>query len=380
MTPELVLLHIPYPSMCLDSKNDVTSSCASPLHYDARRSTFTGVAQWDMNHTLCLATIKMGGILQTYTLNFHNIDNVDHHLCSLATFQLHLRYGGDPSYINKSWTSNQKPYRPTTNNNILPLKAVDVQWGNFEFIPGRPREIIFFQVNSNRILFAYLPKGPPFVIHGNHASEEEVSTQDFANCSSSKVFCIGRHSSSILCISVRFDGLIMVSSALDGSIRIWRLADGAMLCQTSINSSQGGAIENQGLESISNRQPRKFCGVCTKEIQTSWPYANILMFVGQGGEVVMGSGDGVLRLWDMEKPSVDLEHETRISSKLQLIYTEMLLSSTSASISAVAIYSLNSTQVKTGKMGYRWLCYKSTFTYINNIHVIMNNACVSHPL
>jgi hypothetical protein len=153
-----------------------------------------------------------------------------------------------------------------------------------------------------------------------------------------------------------------------------------MLCQTSINSSQGGAIENQGLESISNRQPRKFCGVCTKEIQTSWPYANILMFVGQGGEVVMGCGDGVLRLWDMEKPSLDLEHETRISSKLQLIYTEMLLSSTSASISAVAIYSLNSTQVKPGKMSYRWLCYKSTFTYINNMHVIVNNACVSHPL
>jgi hypothetical protein len=104
------------------------------------------------------------------------------------------------------------------------------------------------------------------------------------------------------------------------------------------------------------------------------------MFVGQGGEVVMGCGDGVLRLWDMEKQSLDLEHETRISSKLQLIYTEMLLSSTSASISAVAIYSLNSTQVKPGNMSYRWLCYKSTFTDINNMHVIMNNACVSHPL
>lgn len=298
------------PQLHATSKNPkIGSVCSSPYHSDNHRA-FTGVAQWDSNHAFLLGVLAVGGVLQTYTLESQE-DGASYSLSPISAYQLHLLYGGNLSPMKELTIRGH-------NTMQLKTKAVDVQLGSFEFIPGRPHEILFFQLNSTRILFASLPR---------------IDNSGGVELESSKVFCVGQHSANILCISVRSDGLAMVSTAYDGSIRVWRLSDRSMICETNALYKNPATFNsgpfNEGASKCIT------CNLCGEVMQSAWCYANVLQFVGLSWELVMGCMDGICRLWTMAIAS--LEPNNLVAGLQQLTSNKTLVPSSTASISALAI-------------------------------------------
>lgn len=307
MRPELVLMRVPHQRPPPNPEFGACG-CPSPLHRGGQRS-FTGVAHWDPNRAFHLGVIANEGILQTYTLESQE-GGASYTLSPASAYQLHLLYGEDSSPVEELIVRGYNSLK-------LRTKAVDVQLGSFEFIPGRPDEILFFQLNSSRILFARLPVG----CSGTGGSNTEKT---------SKVFCIGSHSVSIICFSVRSDGLAMLSAASDGSIRAWRLSDGTMLCETAMSYAHP---ENTQLSYL-DRESKRTCGFCGEVLHNMWTYAKLLLFVGQTWELAMGCLDGLLRFWTKTSEGFPPNN-----SGLELLSTETLFSSSEASISALAVHS-----------------------------------------
>lgn len=306
MRPELVLMRVPhqrrppYPAFG-------ACDCPSPLH-----RSFTGVAHWDPNRAFHLGVIANEGILQTYTVESQE-GGAAYTLSPASAYQLHILYGEDSPPVKELTVRGYNSLK-------LRTKAVDVQLGSFEYIPGRHDEILFFQLNSSRILFARLPVG--YSGTGGGSDTEKTS----------KVFCIGSHSVSIVCISVRSDGLAMLSAASDGSIRVWRLSDGTMLCETAMSYAHPGNAQL----SYWDRQSKRTCGFCGEVLQNIWTCAKLLLFVGQTWELAMGCLDGFLRFWTTTSEGLPPDNSVR---DLELLSTETLFSSSEASISALAVHS-----------------------------------------
>lgn len=285
------------------------TSCPSPLHF-CDSTAFTGIAQWDQNHDLFLGVLRAGGLLVTYALDTRE-GGTGPRLFQSSAFQVCIFYG---SHV-----------RPESQ-----WKAVNVQWGNFEFIPGRPNEILFYQVNSSRILFAQLPGGAsPTSKTVNGAGKSPPTDTERA-----RVFCVGRHASFILCMSVRMDGMAMASAGTDGSIRVWRLSDGALLCETTVSSAFLGQPFACG--PFTGQGPQGNCGFCSGAVQASWSSSRILGFVGKTLQVGMAGLDGKLRLWAIPGAKCDPDD---IPSGLPLKRSRTLLSSKRTPITAIASHS-----------------------------------------
>lgn len=274
--------------------------CPSPLHNDSRRF-FTGVGHWDPNQDFHFGAIGVGGVIKTYSIQFE--DNGAYNILPVLAYQLHLIYGGHASDANTK-----------------PPKIVDVQLGNFEYIPNRLNEVVFFQLNSTRILFAKLPI----------KSRKSIIDTNF-----SKVFCIGNHASKIVCISIRKDGVVLLSAASDGSIRAWKLSDGFMLFETNISVSPP---KNYCISPFNTRLPKEKCDICGQASESIWTYSQILLFLNQSFVLAMGCLDGLLRLWKI--PYNGFESNNKIEG-LELFFEETLLPSSNAYITALAIHSSN---------------------------------------
>ena len=297
--------------------------CPSPLHSDSRR-LFTGVGHWDPNQNFHFGVIAVGGVIKTYFIQFE--DRGAYNILPISAYQLHLIYREKISNVFNEST-----------------KAVDVQLANFEYIPNRPDEIIFFQLNSNRILFAKLP------IKSNKSN---------IDTNFSKVFCIGTHSSRIVCISIRIDGLVLLSAASDGSIRIWKLSNGFMLFETNIESIS--PPKSYCISSFNAKLPKERCDICGELSESTWRYSEILLFINQSSVLAMGCVDGFLRLWKI--PYYDLQSNYK-NKDLELFFEEILLPSSNAHIMALAIHSPN-TSFASAERGAGEVSHKLTL-YLN---------------
>jgi len=273
--------------------------CPSPLHGDSQR-LFTGIGHWDPNQEFHFGAVSIGGIINTYIIYIE--DSGAYNILPALAYQLHLVY--------KRNTSDE--FNETT-------KAVDVQLGNFEYIPSRANEIVFFQQNSTRILFAKLPT----------KSQKSGIDTNF-----NKVFCIGTHLSKIVCISVRVDGLVMLSASFDGSIRGWRLSDGFMLFETNMSISQP---KDYHIELSNGKTLEEKCPTCGEALENNCAYLPILLFIGPSSIFAMGCFDGLVQLWKIPYDSLQPNDK---NESLELIFEESLFPSSNVYITAFAIHSL----------------------------------------
>lgn len=291
MKPELVLMCVPHQ---LSTCTTDDAWCPSPLHSNKKKN-FIEIGHWDPNQIYCFGVIGASGVIKTYFVHFE--DNNSYNIIPTSAYQLHLVY-----------------YESPENSLNDAVKVVDVQLGNFEYIPNRTDEIVFFQLNSTRILFAKLPTN---------------SSPSKFNAHSNKVFCIGTHSSKILCISVRKDGLLMLSASLDGSIRGWRLSDGSMLFETIMPMSQPS---NYCIDPFKEK-----CYICGEALENDIAYLSMLSFISWSPVFAMGCLDGLLQLWKISCENLQSDCK---SVSLELVFEETLLSADNAYITAFAIHSL----------------------------------------
>lgn len=296
MRPELVLMRVAHE---LSPYSIIGPWCPSPLHSGSRRF-FTGIGHWDPNQEFQFGAIRVGGVINTYIIEFE--DSGSYNILPVSAYQLHLVYKRD-----------------TTDAFNESTKAVDVQLGNFEYIPNRVDEIVFFQLNSTRILFAKLP-----------TKSQKLNIDTNFN----KVFCVGTHSSKIVCISIRTDGLIMLSAAYDGSIRGWRLSDGFMLFETNVSIS---VPKDYCIDHSNERMPKEKCPMCDEALENNFTYLQILLFISRSCVFAMGCLDGFVRLWKISHGNVQLNDDNQ---NLELIFEETLLPTSNAYITAFAIHSL----------------------------------------
>ncbi len=312
MKSELVLMQV-------DTRTKAASSSSLPPPHPPLLSSppnsFTGVTQWDPNQAHHFAALMTGGVLVTYVLNIQESGNCPQ-ILHVASFQLHISCGG--------------------NNNGSNLRAVDVQWGSFEFIPNRPNQIIFFQENSSRILFAKLPgaadssSSPP--PHGGSSWKKCVLGAD-TNERTAKVYCIARHPASfLLSIAIRSDGLALASTATSGSICVWRLLDGALLCQTNVSFINLHQPFIASTTLFQHQAPqRHFRGCFGAPHQATRNFS----FVEKPWGLAMGCPDGKVRLWTMQNGDADPNH---LSTSLYLMKFKKLSSFDRASVSAIALH------------------------------------------
>ncbi|KAL3689693.1 hypothetical protein R1sor_016002 [Riccia sorocarpa] len=318
MKPQLVLMRILRRPATPSSARTPSPGPREPVHHH------TGTAQWDSNHPFHLAVLEGHGILQTYTLETAN-GGSQAELYPCVAFQLHLFFTGGNNNNhnhesgNKCDSTTRKEWNEDFEDGLKPIKQ---PWGSFEFIPKRPGEIIFFQAESSRILFAQLPGGSPrSAIYSSDDDDDDFDDDDEKKLKEkidrgrSKVFCVGRHSSTILSIAIRPDGLALVSAGRDGCLRIWRLSDGTMIAQTMF--ARWREPRNPGIGRVSPLRRQN------DEIDCAYPALRVISFFGKSWYVAMGCPSGEVRTWtqQLEEGSSELtiktisESETLFSGK-----------------------------------------------------------------
>ncbi|KAL2631999.1 hypothetical protein R1flu_016685 [Riccia fluitans] len=287
MKPQLVLMRILRRPTTPSRARTPSPSPREPVHH-------TGTAQWDSNRPFHLAVLESQGILQTYMLETANGgSHADLYPC--VAFQLHLFFTdgnviNHESGSNKCHTTSRREWNEVFEDGLKPIKQ---PWGSFEFIPKRPGEIIFFQAESSRILFAQLPGGSPrSAIYSSSDESDERKFQEKIDRSRSKVFCVGRHSSTIFSIAVRPDGLALVSAGRDGCLRIWRLSDGTMIAQTMF--ARWREPRNPGIGRVSPLKRQN------DEVDCAYPAIRVVSFFGKSWNVAMGCPSGEARTWTQE--------------------------------------------------------------------------------
>lgn len=312
MNPELVLVRVPLPP-ATPAQASIRKSCGSPLHF-CSNTDFTGIAHWDLNQEYCLAVLRAGGLLVTYVFEKGG-GHIAPELVPISAFQVHVSHSNGTSHADPA------------------LEAINVQWGGFEFIPGRTNEILFHQVQSSRILFTKLPGATRLQLH-HDCKRSAASRMHKVDIDKGRVFCVGRHSAFIVCITVKADGQAMASAAMDGSIRVWRLADGAMLCETNVATLQ--------LKQPFGPNPFRWdggpgiCPLCSEAVQGSWSSARILEFLGESWEIGTGCQDGKVRFWAMRGAQGD--NSNNISTDSPWKRSRTLLSTGEREITALAVH------------------------------------------